>query len=246
MRIHVLIIFLFATLFCNAQSSPQVTTRYLAWGGVFTQYNFSPHLNIHLDVQARNEFTDGDWFNWLIRTGVMYSTKKDLRLSAGIAYFKLYPNPNTMPPRPEWRAWQEIGKRYVKNRHVFYPRFRFEQRIIKEYAENDLEHNLDKKFSFSVFRWRFRLDYTYDFNPAGEKSVQLLAGYEYLFNTKLNGKSYFDQNRVTAGIGYRLNENITLQLMYLNLFLRRGNNVFEQHHIARFTFVVQVAKKSKS
>jgi hypothetical protein len=230
------------SLFCQAQSPRQVTPRYLAWGGVYAQYDFSPRVAAHLDAQARNEYTDGDWFNWLVRTGCSFKTRNEVLLTAGIAYFKLYPNPNGLPPRPEWRPWQEIGKKFVKNKHTFYPRFRVEQRFIKEYVLHDLDHT----FSLNCFRWRFRLDYTYNFRPAEEKGVLLLAGYEYLFNTKPDGNSYFDQNRVTAGLGYRFNNCLSVQLSYLDLFFRRGENAYEQHHIARITVVAQFAKQEKS
>jgi long-subunit fatty acid transport protein len=208
---------------------------------VYGQYNFTPKLNVHLDLQARNEYTDGDWFNWLVRTGLSYKINNGVVFSAGIAYFKLYPNPNGLPPRPEWRPWQEVGKKFIKNKHTFYPRFRVEQRFIKEYVLNDL----DDHFSLNTFRWRLRLDYAYNFKPVDEKGLLLLAGYEYLFNTKPDGKSYFDQNRVTAGFGYQLNSQLMLQVMYLNLFLRKGTNSFEQHHIARFTLVARFAKQKK-
>lgn len=241
MRRRAVLIFLFISIICKAQSPRQVVTRYLVWGGVFAQYNFTPKTTVHLDLQARNEITDSDWFNWLIRTGISFKTKNGIQLTAGIAYFKLYPNPNVRPPRPEWRPWQEIGKKFIAGHHTYYPRFRLEQRLVREYVAQDF----DDHFSFSVLRWRFRFDYAYSFQPADQKGFLLLAGYEYLFNTNPAGKFNFDQNRAAAGVGYKFNSYFTLQLMYLNLFLRRSSNSFEQHHIARFSLVFQFERSQK-
>lgn len=241
MRTRFVVFLFFISLPSISQSGRQVDTRQLAWIGLFGQYNFSPAWNVSLDLQARNEYTDGDWFNWLVRAGCTFKTTNGVLLTGGIAYFKLYPNPNGWPPRPEWRPWEEVGKKFVKNKHTFYPRFRVEQRFIKEYVLYDLAHT----FSLNCFRWRFRLDYTYNFRSAEEKGVFLLAGYEYLVTTKPGGKSCFDQNRVTAGLGYRLNTNLSLQLAYLNLYLRRSTTAFELHHIARITFVAQFINRKK-
>ncbi|MDQ3110893.1 MAG: DUF2490 domain-containing protein [Bacteroidota bacterium] len=242
MRYKLAVLFSFLVVFGNAQSPWPVFTRYLAWVGVYGQLNFSERLSVHLDIQARNEYTDGDWFNTLIRSGVTWKTKKKIQLSAGLAYFKLYPNPNSLPPRPEWRPWQEIGKKFEINHHTIYPRFRLEQRFIREYILSGLED----EFTFSCFRSRYRCDYNYTINEPDQRGMIFIAGYEYLLNTKRNGKTLFDQNRVTGGLGYRFSRHLMVQLTYLHLFLRRDAEHFEQHHIVRFSIIMQFSKKEKT
>ncbi|MDQ3110892.1 MAG: DUF2490 domain-containing protein [Bacteroidota bacterium] len=235
-----LLLVLCATGSCAAQTRT-ISDRHLVWVGMFGQYNFSPALNLNLDAQARYEYTDGDWFTWLVRPGLTWKIKRDILLTAGVAYFKLYQNPNVLPPRPEWRIWQEVGKRFNKNAHTFYPRLRFEQRFIRQYGIPVFE----EEFSFNTYRTRLRFDYTYKFSANDPQGFLLLAGNEYMFSTNTKGKSAFDQNRAYAGVGYRLSKNLNFQLTYLNLFLRKGGNQFDQHHIIRFIVVFQISKKEK-
>jgi hypothetical protein len=240
MRTGLIFIFLFGMLSCSAQPR-QVMDRNLAWGCLFAQYNFTPSWNVNLDVQTRYEYTDNDWFTWFIRPGITWKAKNDLLLTAGVAIVALYPNPNSLPPRPEWRIWQEVGKKFVAGKHTIYPRFRFEQRFIKQYGTPVFEED----FSFNTYRSRIRCDYTYTFDPLKSKGFQLLAGNEYMISTDPKGKFSFDQNRAWAGVGYKLNQNIILQLSYLNLFLRKNATQFEQHHTIRLTAVLQFTRRIK-
>jgi hypothetical protein len=241
MRVNAILVFLFATLFCSAQTGRQITTRNVAWAGLYGQYNFSSSLSLVADAQLRYEYTDGHWITNLIRGGVSWKLKSGIQFTAGLGFFKLYTNPNNLPPRPELRPWQEVGKKFVMNKHTLYPRFRFEQRFIRQYGVPVFED----EYSFSTYRERFRVDYTYYFNPQASRTFLLLAGEEYLVNTDKKGKSHFDQNRAQAGFGYRFNKNLTLQLAYLHLFLRKTSASFEQDHIVRLSVVVQFSKKEK-
>lgn len=240
MRVGIIFLFLFGMLSCSAQSR-QVDNRHLAWGCLFAQYNFTPAWNINLDAQARYEHTDNDWFAWFVRPGLTWKAKNGIMLTGGVGLFALYPNPSSLPPRPEFRVWQEIGERFVQGKHTFYPRFRFEQRFIKQYGIPVFEEN----FSFNTYRSRIRCDYTYTFDPEKSRGFQLIAGNEYMISTTTKGTFLFDQNRAWAGAGYRLNKSVTFQLSYLNLFLRRSATLFEQHHTVRFALLLQYTKPKK-
>jgi hypothetical protein len=241
MRLGIILLFLFGTLSCFAQSR-EVTNRQLTWLGLYGQYNFSPSWNVNLDAQARYEYTDNDWFAWFVRPGLTWKAKNNIQLTAGVGIFALYTNPNSLPPRPEFRVWQEIGKKFVKGKQTFYPRFRFEQRFIRQYGIPVFEEN----FSFNTYRGRFRLDYTYDITPANTKGFLVLAGNEYMASMTPGGDFAFDQNRAWAGLGYRLNKNLTLQLTYLHLYQRRNETQYDQHHTFRLIVVFQLSKKTKT
>jgi hypothetical protein len=240
MRISPVFIFLIGTITCSAQPR-EVATRQLAWGGLYAQYNFTPSWNVNLDAQARYEYTDNDWFGWLIRPGLTWKAKNNLLFTAGVGLFAIYPNPNSLPPRPEWRPWQEIGRKFVINKHALLARVRIEQRFIRQYGHPVFEED----YSFSFLRTRFRCDYTYSFSPPDQKGFQLLASNEYMAASDPSGNIFFDQNRAYAGIGYKLNNYFTLQLVYLNLYLRKNRLEYEQHHIARFTLLMQFSKQEK-
>lgn len=229
-RILLLTFLFLANGIMHAQSSRQVTTRYLAWGGLFEQFTFSDRLNASFDNQYRYEYTDGDWFTMLFRPGLTYVTKNKILLTGGGGYFLLYPNPNDKPARREWRAWEEIGKKFKTKYGTFYPRIRYEQRFIREYSGTVLQD----EFSFNSHRIRLRCDWTLPLKLANNR-IFLTAGDEYFYAIKPNGFAAFDQNRAYAGGGYRFSKTFALQIQYLNLYARTGTGKYEMHHTARLT-----------
>lgn len=216
--------------FIRAQSPRQVTTRYLAWGGLLEQFTFSDRLNASFDNQYRYEYTDNDWFVMIFRPGLTYVTKNKILLTGGGGYILLYPNPNDKPARREWRAWEEIGKKFKTKGGTFFPRIRYEQRFIREYNGTALQDD----FSFNSHRFRLRCDWTLPLKSA-DKGIFLIAGNEYFYAIKPNGFAAFDQNRAYAGGGYRFSKTFALQVQYLNLYVRTGVSKYEMHHTARLT-----------
>jgi hypothetical protein len=239
MRTKLIGVLFFGMTFLHAQSSRQVIKRDLVWGGVFAEYKFSPVISASLDVQGRYEYTDGDWYQWLVRAGVWDKTKKGFIYGLGIARFSLYPNPNGKPPRPEWRPWEEAGYKFRLGHHTIYPRFRFEQRFIREYVNSDLADD----FSFSTFRERFRIDYAYAFHPEKGKGFSIVESQEALIATKKTGFTAMDAARLSAGLGYTLNQFFSFQLVYLCQLQQKDSKHFEQQNIVRFTLQIQFAKR---
>lgn len=234
MNKFLLAIAILITIGLQAQSSGQVTTRYLAWGGLFEQFTFSDRLNASFDNQYRYEYTDGDWFTIVFRPGITYATQNGILISGGPSYFLLYPNPNSSAvARREWRSWEEIGKKFKTKGGTFFPRIRAEQRFIREYAAYG---QLDDDFSFNSHRFRFRCDWSLPLNNP-DKGVFLTAGNEYFYAIKASGFSAFDQNRAYAGAGYRFSKRFAIQIHYLNLYLRTGAGKHEMHHTARLTIL---------
>jgi Protein of unknown function (DUF2490) len=234
----------FLLLVTNAAwSQREIAVRSLAWAGLYADYTAGPWI-ASLDAQARYEYLDGDWFQWLVRPGITYKTKSGLLPTVGIAFFSLYPNPNGKVPRPELRPWQEIGKKFVFNsgKHTLYPRLRTEQRFIKQYV-GDL---LADDFTYFNFRTRWRCDYIFRFHPDRIASFYITASEECMFGFFKGGFSAFDQNRIWFGEGYRFNKNVSVQLVYMNLFLQRTANLYEMHHTIRATLNLQLTKKEKS
>jgi hypothetical protein len=241
-RIQLVLAFLLGSVFCSAQSSRQVITRHIVWGGVYAEYKFTPALSATLDIQGRYEYTDGDWVQWLVRAGAWYKLNHGIILGAGLARFDLYPNPNGKPPRPEWRPWEEIGEKINVGAHqTIYPRFRFEQRFIKDYDGNELA----AKTTFNSFRERIRIDYSYRFSPEKNHSLSFVESQEILFATKTSGFSAMDAFRFSAGFAYAFNKSISTQLVYLYQLQQKDSKHFEEQEIIRFTLQFSLAKPLK-
>jgi len=227
-----------------AQAPRTTYKRNMVWGLASVDYKFNAHWSASLDNQFRYEYTDGDIFMWLIRPSVSYKFKSGLALTAGSAYFSLYPNPNGKVPRPEFRHWQEIGWKFESptKTHTLYPRLRFEERVIREYAGEVLAED----FTLNCVRVRARIDYTYKFHADQPTGLLLFAGNETFFLRKPDGYTAYDQNRAWIGVGYRFSKQFTVQASYLNWYQQRTSSVFDQFHVIRLALQFQLERKPKT
>lgn len=222
--------------------SKVVNTRNLAWGISQTEYKFNQHYSANLDLQLRYEYTDGDMFQWLIRPGVTYTTTSGWQFVLGCARFQLYPNPNGVVPRPEWRPWQEVARKWkIGAHHILYPKIRFEERYIKGYDDDGLADH----FSHFSDRIRIRLDYKYQLGENGAGHFFLFAGDELFFQRYDNGFSNFDQNRSWLGLGYKVNKTVTVQASYLNLYQQRNSSTIDQFHVVRLALQLSFERKPR-
>jgi hypothetical protein len=238
---YLLIVLCMLAATAGRAQSPQVETRYQAWAGLLEQITFSEKWNVTLDVQGRYEYTDGDWYVFLARPGVTYSPSGKFMFTAGAAYFLLFPNPNGRPARPEWRPWQEVSRKYKTGAGTFWPRIRTEQRFIREYDGEALQES----FTYNAFRVRLRCDWTLPLGETADKGFYLAAGNEIFFGVKPGGFSAFDQNRASAGAGYRFSPTFAVQLQYLNFFQQFTSSRFELHHTARVTILHELRPAQK-
>ncbi len=241
LKIKIIFVFLFISWNANAQSTRQVLTRQVVWGGLFCEYKITPVLSTTLDVQGRYEYTDGDWVLWATRVGVWYKTKSGVNFGTGLAQFNYYSNPNGKPARPEWRPWEEVGDKIKIGHHTIYPRFRFEQRFIRELNGNVLAD----KTTFSAFRERFRVDYNYRFNLEKDRGFSFVENQEILFATKKTGFSAMDTFRFSVGFAYAFNKTFSTQLVYLYQLQQKDSNHFEEQEIIRFTLQFLLTKPVK-
>jgi len=219
-----------------------VVNRNLAWGICQAEYERNKHISAALDMHVRYEYTDGDMFQWLIRPSVTYKSSKGWQFVLGFARFQLYPNPNGLVPRPEWRPWQEVARKFkLGHHHILHPKIRFEERFIKGYIED----GLDDHFTHFSDRVRIRTDYKFLTGENGEGHLFFLAGDELFFQRYDDGFTNFDQNRAWIGVGYKFNETITVQTSYMHLYQQTNSSLFTQFHIVRLAVLLSFKRKTE-
>lgn len=162
--------------------------------------------NWHNEVQYRNYDMIGDLEQLLLRTGLGYSfneMKNNVLLGYGYILSENY-NENSSESLTihEHRIFQQFISKQNIGSLTLNHRYRFEQRFI----END-------------FRLRIRYFLGLNFPLKGKTIVSktpYLSVYDELFlNTK---KGVFDRNRLFLGIGYKVNDNIKLEIGYMIQF----------------------------
>lgn len=173
-----------------------------AWMGVFYQNKLSEKFGLYLEEQVRlnNHVTGGN--RLILRPGIQYYFNPKLSVTLGYAW-----TPNFSPFRNENRLWQQVQHSLNASSYQLINRFRFEERKI----ENTVGVGL---------RIRYLIRSLIYLNQ-NERRLALCLSEEAFF--ELNDISGgpppgFDQNRLFLGLNYKVNDELTLESGYLNLY----------------------------
>ena len=166
----------------------------------------NPKWNIHNEVQYRNYNAIGDLEQLLLRTGVGHNlTENNNNILLGYGYILSKNYSEDIEDKVsvnEHRVFQQYTTKQSIGTIKLSHRYRFEQRFI----EDDFK-----------LRFRYFLSLNIPFKQGTDsKSPLYFSAYNEIFlNTKT---SIFDRNRLYGGLGYQLNNNIKIELGYMNQF----------------------------
>lgn len=204
-RLAIFLYFLIFPLGIFAQSNPDLGAWYMYFGNY--RFQDSPWA-IHGEAQYRNHNIIGDLEQLLLRTGLQYNLK-----NGAASFLAGYGSITTQSPGKinngfhESRVYQEVILRHKVGRVGLMHRYRYEQR----WVEN------------SPFKTRFRyalfVNVPLNQPELHEAGSWYLQVYDELFinGEKLDGSvEFFDRNRLYAGLGYRFNPNLALQVGILD------------------------------
>ena len=240
-RIYALQIFLILILAFTAGSAqtPQknIHNREQLWFGYFNQTRITDRFGIWLDVHYRmtDNFVDRP-FQFVFRPALIYFIKDNLRLNAGYTLTEHFPGKGLNTTRTEHRGWQQIwwNQKYPGLTTLQSLRFeqRFNENVVDDIVHNGYNFNLRLRYSFSFLiplTGKEIVPYTPFLALANE--ILLNFGDRIIYNT-------FDQNRLSAGLGYQLTSRLMAQLGYMNIYQQEssGNNYFLTHAIRLLVF----------
>tara|TARA_B100000767_G_scaffold140977_1_gene133183 strand:- start:154 stop:756 length:603 start_codon:yes stop_codon:yes gene_type:complete len=165
-------------------------------------------FNLHNEIQYRNYDAIGDLEQLLLRTGLGYTFKdnsSNLLLGYGYIVSENYKDENEKYAINEHRIFQQFTSSQTIGSIKIQHRYRFEQRFVA----------LD-------FNQRFRYFVSFNIPLKIKKNTQTyLSVYNEIF---LNTNSpVFDRNRLYGGIGYNINNNIRVEIGYMNQFFEKYN-----------------------
>ena len=232
-----------AILLFPAASGAQHTTQHtnMFWGGYYNTIRLTHKWSIASDAQLRTKDWASKWSQLLIRSGLVYSFNNNFSVTGGLAFFKnaQYADKELLL-KNEWRTWQELFYQVAIHKINLVQRLRTEQRFLQQVVDN-------KKINSYQYIFRLRYKFEWQF-PLDENNTRLLIGNEIMVNPGyLNSKSFFDQNRTSSGINFKLNSVTNLQCQYIKIFQWHSStsvlddqNVFRVNIFQQFNF-----KKSK-
>ena len=192
------------------------------WMIYFGNNKLDEKFNIHNEVQYRNYNAVGDLEQLLLRTGLGYNLTPDnnnLLLGYGFIRSENYQNLDTKLVLNEHRIYQQFITKQSFGRVIFSHRYRLEERFV---ADN--------------FKMRFR--YFLATNVALNHKLLVpntiyLSAYNEIF---INAKNQlFDRNRIYGGLGYKVSNNLKLEIGYMNQRFFVGNRD-QINLIANFKF----------
>ncbi|MBK9489921.1 MAG: DUF2490 domain-containing protein [Haliscomenobacter sp.] len=185
------------------------------------------------DVQFRRADLLPEDQQLLLRAGIGYNLSSSIQIMAGYCFVQTYPY-GDFPVRnqfPENRLWQQLILKAPIGRAAFINRYRLEQRYLGNSTTGSLANP----------RFENRARYLGRVNiPLQKGDEYKLYGFIYdeiFINFGKNvGVNIYDQNRIAAGLGWKLDKKLSLELGYMNQMVQQralqpnGKSVVENNH----------------
>jgi len=233
-----LIVAMIAHAECSAQTvDKDIHRREQLWLGYFNQTRLADKFGFWLDIHYRqtDNFIDRP-FQLLIRPGVTYFIKDNLRFTAGYAFVNHFPAKGLDTSRPEHRAWQQIWWNQKYSGFSTLQWLRLEERFNRKIANDQLLDGYN-------FNYRLRYNMAFFIPLKGKELIAKTPFIAVMDEVFVNfGKKIvynrFDQNRFFAGVGYQFTAHLNAQLGYMNVFQQEasGNRYTSSNVIRLFVF----------
>ena len=236
----------FATLFipifiCTASALSQqkkYTYGNQIWYGYYPQFRLSNRWGIWNDweLHSKENFVEGT-SQIVFRLAATYYFLSGNKLTAGYGYSNAYPGDNHLYiSQPEHFGWQQMQWYNSFRKKKLMQWLRLEERYKRHVIDN---YTLADYYDFT-YRARYEAYYQMPLSKAGisRHHFSLTLGEEIYINF---GKSiinnYFDQNRVSCGFSYMVNNHDNLVLSYMNLFQQLASgNQYKNFNVIRLSF----------
>ena len=188
----------------------------------FGNNKLNEKFNIHNEVQYRNYNAVGDLEQLLLRTGLGYNltpNNNNLLLGYGFIRSENYQNLDTKLVLNEHRIYQQFITKQSFGQVIFSHRYRLEERFVAD----------DFKMRFRYF---LATNVALNHKLLVPNTIYLSAYNEIFINAK---NQLFDRNRIYGGLGYKVSNNLKLEIGYMNQRFFVGNRD-QINLIANFKF----------
>lgn len=220
MKRFLLVILLLGAIQVKAQTSGE--EKLGNWLMYFGTNKLSDKYSLHTEAQLRLFEPVGNFNQLLLRVGLNYHINQKSLVTLGYGYIPTatFEQEQFQASSIEHRIWEQFILTNSIGRLFFEHRYRVEQRWISAALDD-----------FYLNRLRYRLLVNIPLNHSALiDDTFFLSFYDEIF---LNvTETPFDQNRLYAALGYKLNSALSVQTGYLRH--RLGNNNFDRLQLALF------------
>ncbi|HSU49840.1 MAG TPA: DUF2490 domain-containing protein [Segetibacter sp.] len=220
--ILVLIILLTST-YSYSQGSRLSEHNSIGWFTTTISPSISKKVSLHVEYQWRRVNFLKHWQQSLLRTGVTYKVNQQIAMQAGYAWAPTFPYGTytlSAVPKvfPEHRIYEQIVLASSIGKSTLSNRLRLEQRWIGRFASIDSD---DPSFIFlNRFRYMPRLDFPLSAKWYASAYDEILIGFG-----KNVGENVFDQNRISAMVGYKASPKFRIEAGFINQTLQLGREI---------------------
>ncbi len=192
------------------------------WVQYYNSIKLSPKLGLYSDAGLRWKDGFSQTSQTLLRTGLGYNVKKNVRLLTGFAFLTFLREGEF--ERFEYRPYQEVAISQMFGKVRAQHRVRAEERIFRSVGDDERIRN--------SFNYRFRYRF-YAFIPIGSTAEDkyqwfLNVGDELLINAgKDVARNIFDSNRLLIGPAVQFNSKLNVSLTYNYTYARRNQGEVE-------------------
>lgn len=223
-----------------SQNNRLNTKETIGWYNLFTTKKLTGKFSLHAEYQWRREKIISNWQQSLLRVGVNYQPNARVLVRVGYAWIETFPY-GEIPINglgrdfTEHRIYEMVQLSHKEGIVDFSHRFMLEQRFVGRYSSAGIAKE-DEFPLLNRVRYMIRLQ-----APLAGKTMKdktpYIAAYDEIFigfgkNVTAN---VFDQNRISALLGYRFNQKLRIEAGYLNQIVQfgrivNGKNVFQYNN----------------
>jgi hypothetical protein len=192
-----------------AQTNTLPYDKQAIWFSYFSDLAVNDRVALHFDTSYRL-IDDTTWRQWVVRPGINVDLSDRWSLSLTYGYFKANPNGlhSDVAAIPEHRVHQQLTYRHALGRLAARHRIRNEERWIGA----EVLGSAPRLWHFQErLRYQFRTDIPVRHREGERPSVFFSVYDEVAARFGLRGTSYFDQNRLYGGMGFRPKPSTTVE-----------------------------------
>lgn len=221
----VLLLLLSIPVIVSAQRT--VSRNNLVWFGDFTTAKVASRWSVYLDFGFRRTEWLNKWSQLLVRPGITFNVNEKISATIGVAYFSHYASNNI---KPEYRGWQQLLFSETNGRVRWSHRLRTEQRTTQKMIAGKL---VDDYSYTNRYRYQFGLQIALNRPKLADKTMYVLVAEEVFVNSGKEIRiNYFDQNRISVGIGYKHNDLLNISISFMKDFIQKSQvDVFESNNV---------------
>lgn len=229
-----------ALAFFTAAFSQQTKQDQRVWFAYTGQYKVSDHWGYHIEAQFRLDNELKQNLQNLYRVGAVYFLSDTKTLTAGYALVNTF-SASADDYFKENRFWQQfqMNKKWHDNKNTITHRFRLEQRWVDKISlVGDDVISLGTNYQNRLRYLNRNLFHLLNFKETNEELYVVLQNEAFanIGSNKVNSK-IFDQNRFLVGLGLNYNNNIRLELGYLNHFVTSSNSGNTMNHTVSISLI---------